>query len=473
MAAFSQSPEPAFATGCTFRLAADGVSGADYTATEGEGPGGGFHIVVEKLTVGCSGQANLSFVSGSAIPPGDYSVTGTIGLPFASGVTTRELNIFPNDDAVSGESPETFTVNLTVGGDDFTTSPTSQVLTILDNDGPPSFSFSLTNYPVVEGTPNVVITVNRSGAVGQPVSVDYSTIASGLAASPGDFTAIAATPLNFLASDTSKTFNVQITNDGVGEPTETFSVHLSNPSGSGSVGSDATITITDDDGAGTLQFSSGNYSVTEGQTANVLVTRTGGTTGTVTVNCSTSGKQQRPSATIRWSATRLSPSPRASPNRWCAVLTAGDSVQEPAETVGLALSSPGGGATLGLAAATVTIDDDDGTGQIVFHSTSYAGLENGGPITITVDRTSGTGGGSVTYTTSNGPAPSATAGVDYTATTGQLTWGSGDLLSKTFTVSPINDSSAEGAENVTLTLSAHRRPHPRHPLHRHSHHHRR
>src|SRR5262249_33442517 len=70
--------------------------------------------------------------------------------------------------------------------------------------------------------------------------------------------------------------------------------------------------------------------------------------------------------------------------------------------------------------------------------------------TITVTRTGGSNVPvSVNYATSNG---TATAGSDYTATSGTLSFGIGET-SKTFTVPILDDTLVEGNETVNLSLS--------------------
>jgi len=72
-------------------------------------------------------------------------------------------------------------------------------------------------------------------------------------------------------------------------------------------------------------------------------------------------------------------------------------------------------------------------------------------VTLSVGRSGGdTGIVSVTYATVNG---SATAGSDYTSTTGTLTWQAGETGLKTFTVPVLTDSAAEGPETFTVNLS--------------------
>jgi len=96
--------------------------------------------------------------------------------------------------------------------------------------------------------------------------------------------------------------------------------------------------------------------------------------------------------------------------------------------------------------------DDDGPGVIVFASATFPRAENSGSATITVQRAGGVVGAvSVSYCTFNG---TATAGADYTAASGVLSWASGDAADKTFTVALSDDGAVEGDETVALMLLA-------------------
>src|SRR5262249_42015449 len=89
-------------------------------------------------------------------------------------------------------------------------------------------------------------------------------------------------------------------------------------------------------------------------------------------------------------------------------------------------------------------------GLLQFAAPTFNVVENQGMASITVTRSNGSSGSvSVNYSTSNG---SATAGSDYTATSGVLTFADGET-SKTFTIPIINDNAVENAETVILTLS--------------------
>ncbi len=204
---------------------------------------------------------------------------------------------------------------------------------------------------------------------------------------------------------------------------------------------------------GTLQFSTASYAVNEnGGTATITVTRTNGSDGTVSVHYATgNGTAAAGSDYTATSGTLTFAAGETSKTFTVPVLN--DTAVEGNETVNLTLSSPTGGATLGSqATAVLTIQDDDVAqpGTLQLNAGSYSLTENGGSLTVTVTRTGGTGGTvSVHYATSDG---TATAGSDYTAVSGTLTFADGEA-SKTFTVPVLDDSLVEGNETVTLTLS--------------------
>src|SRR5439155_96408 len=102
------------------------------------------------------------------------------------------------------------------------------------------------------------------------------------------------------------------------------------------------------------------------------------------------------------------------------------------------------------AALTIVSDDVAPPGTLQLSAPTYTVNEAQATATITVTRTGGSAGSvSVNYATSNG---TATAGSDYTASSGTLTFAVGET-SKTFTVPILDDTAVENAETVTLTLS--------------------
>jgi hypothetical protein len=89
-------------------------------------------------------------------------------------------------------------------------------------------------------------------------------------------------------------------------------------------------------------------------------------------------------------------------------------------------------------------------GTLQFNASTYTSPENNAIATITVTRTGGSAGlTTVSYATSDG---TATAGTDYLATSGTLSFDPG-VTTRTFGVQIINDSTSEPDETINLTLS--------------------
>ncbi|HET7433856.1 MAG TPA: M4 family metallopeptidase [Thermoanaerobaculia bacterium] len=89
-------------------------------------------------------------------------------------------------------------------------------------------------------------------------------------------------------------------------------------------------------------------------------------------------------------------------------------------------------------------------GTISTASATIAAIE-GSVVTVGVVRNGGNKGAvSVTYSTANG---SASAGSDYQATSGALTWADGEMGVKTFQVRLLADNANEATETMSITLS--------------------
>lgn len=207
---------------------------------------------------------------------------------------------------------------------------------------------------------------------------------------------------------------------------------------------------------GTLQFSSATYSVNEnGGSATITATRTGGSSGAVSVQYATSNGTATAGSDYTASSGMLNWADGDSAAKTFLVPITNDTLVEGNETVNLALSAPTGGASLGApSAAVLTIVDDDAAvpGTLQFSSPTYSVSESGLSATITVTRAGGSSGAvSVQYATSDG---TATAPADYTTATGMLNWADGDSAPKTFLVPIINDALIEANETINLTLSA-------------------
>lgn len=239
--------------------------------------------------------------------------------------------------------------------------------------------------------------------------------------------------------------------------------------------------------AGTIKFDETSFEVSEDAgSVTIRVERSNGEDGAVSVHYSTSNGSAiagqdytAASGTLSWASGDES-------DRTFTVAIANDSAQEGGETFQIALSGATGGAAIDSARGTTTVvilandggsggsggtggtggngggdddgdhdgdDDDDSNraGTIKFDERDFVAVEESGKAVITVERSGGESGAvSVQYSTANG---TATAGQDYTATSGTLTWAAGDESSKSFTVPILNDGAAEGTETVLFTLS--------------------
>lgn len=137
------------------------------------------------------------------------------------------------------------------------------------------------------------------------------------------------------------------------------------------------------------------------------------------------------------------------------VKVAGDTTVEPTETFTVTLAAPSG-ATLGTAAATGTITNDDTAVVVTAPTISIANATvaegNSGTSTATFAVTlSKAATSTVTVGYSTGSA-TATAGTDFTATAGTLTFAPG-VLSQNVTVAVVGDTTVEPTETFTVTLA--------------------
>ena len=314
-------------------------------------------------------------------------------------------------------------------------------------------TLSISDAAVVEGDggqTHVMFTVTLSAASDEAVSVGYVT-SNGTATAGVDYTA-ASGVVTFAPGVTSQMVHVMVAGDAVVEGDETFTVSLSNPSGATIADGSAVGTITNDDVAPTPTpgASSVTYVVSDdwgsGFVAGVKVTAGSAFDGW-TVEFDTPARISN-----IWNAEIVSHVGQHYVVRnasWNAKVAAGQSVEFGFQ------AAPGGGSSavtgfvvngsstggpapvvpkVSVADASVA-EGDSGTTQLTF--------------TVTLDAASDEAV-SVGYVTSNG---TATAGVDYTAGNGTITFAPG-VLSQQISVTVTGDGTAETDETFTLTLSS-------------------
>jgi CSLREA domain-containing protein len=224
----------------------------DVSITEG----GGTKIM--NFTVTLSAASNLTVkvdyatANGTATAASDYLSTSG-ALTYNPGDLTKAIGVTINGDQAF-EPDETLFVNLSNPVN--TTISKAQGLGMILNDDAQGgiISYSLPNYNVSESAGFVTITVNRSGDISFPATVDYATddtgapaacggTSNGKASSRCDYTTAAGT-LSFAAGDNAKTFQVLLSQDGYAEQPEAFTLNLSNLTGGAVLGAPSTATVT-------------------------------------------------------------------------------------------------------------------------------------------------------------------------------------------------------------------------------------
>ena len=321
----------------------------------------------------------------------------------------------------------------------------------------PALSFDLTLVLVDEDAGSATLTVELDPASTGTVTVDYATRDRvGGATAGDDYTATSGT-LTFAATETSKTITVPITDDDVYENNESFDVDLSNPTGATLpdppsatvriVSEDAVPTasmadVTADEGAGTMTLTLRLSHLSHEDIA--YVTSAGNVTGTATEGDDYDDFLLEPGGTASITV------PGGSLSHTFDITLVDDGMAEPDETIIIVWRK--------------SITDDVSPTTFTFTGTitavplpvlSISGItvdEDAGTATLTVELTpASTGTVTVDYATRD-QVGGATAGDDYTATSGTLTFTAGQT-SKTITVPITDDDIYENYEAFFVDLS--------------------
>jgi len=411
---------------------------------------------------GSSGQVTVHYATSNDTATAGKDYTAASGtLTWEDGDASSKTFGIALSDAVAYSGTKTFNITLSDPGTGAAlgtpSSATVNVNGTVTSGAGGSMALTAASYSVAQSGGNVTMTVARTGGTTGAVSVEYATT-NGTAEAGTDFTAETGT-LSWASGDNgSKTFTVPVSNADPFTGNKTFTVALTNPSGGGTVGSPgaATVTIAGDASAavGSLEFSGASYSVAQGAgSLTVTVNRVGGSTGAVGLSYGTSNGTAVAGTDFTASSGKLA---WASGDDTAKTFTVPVSDATPfsgTRSFTIALSAPTGGTSLGSpATATVAITGGASTavGSLQLSAATYAVNETAGSLSFTINRTGGSSGAvAVNYATANG---SATAGTNYTATSGTLSWASGNAASQTVKV-PVSTSAFSGTKTFNIALS--------------------
>ena len=315
----------------------------------------------------------------------------------------------------------------------------------------------------------VFLLVRRlNGSLGD-LDVNYTTT-DGSAFAGKDYTSTSGT---FTWSDcdnaSTRQIYIPITDNAAMDGNRTFYVTLTNPVSTGTYAigqpalgfvTRAEVTILDNDAsAGVLGFASPVYEVSEtvsGRIINITLTRTNGATGKVNIQYSTADGTAVAGADYT-AASGILTFNSGETNKTFPITIINDTAIESEETIQLNLSNPTGGATLGLASATLLVFDgpESGLGTLSFVTNSLVVSESESAATVTIRRTSGsTGKIWATLSSSDLPPGAGVAreGIDYKGFTNTIIFASG-VTQQTISIPILSDDLVEGDEYFNLQLS--------------------
>ncbi|HSB12623.1 MAG TPA: Calx-beta domain-containing protein [Blastocatellia bacterium] len=437
---------------------------------------GATNLVYTFTRTGFTGAAlTINFsVGGTATFSTDYTQTGAATFTTTTGTvtftgtnTTATVTIDPTADA-TGETDETVILTVTSGTGYNPAAPTSATGTILNDDTSVSVAVSPTSV-AEDGATNMVYTFTRTGDTSGSLLVNFSV--GGTATLNTDYTQTGADSftastgtITITAGNASASITVDPAADSTVEPDET--VILTVTAGTGYVPgppNPATGTILNDDTevtvavspASTLEDGAGNLVYT--------FTRTGVTTGALTVNFSVGGTATFATDYTQTGADTFTPSAgtvtigAGNATATVTVDPSADTTVEPDETVILMVTS-GTGYNIGVpdtATGTISNDDSDVTLTLTPASVGEDGSTNlvytftrsgvtTSPLTVNFSV-----GGTATFTNDYTQTGAAT----YGASSGTVTIASGNTTA-TVTLTPVNDVLVEGDETAVLTITA-------------------
>lgn len=403
---------------------------------------------------------------GTATAGSDYvSATGVATIPAGSQSTTFTVQTLDDQTA---EAQETFDVVLSdpvgvVVGE--TWSPTALLHDnepeISIGDAAMSESGGTLRFPVrLEGRRASEDSTWRLPIPQQLATVRYA-VANGTAKAPGDYSATSGT-MTFLAGETLKYIEVPIAQDAVVEAAETVTATLSAPTSAVLADAAATGTIVDDEPT----ITGGAVTLAEGDVGNTpahfLLHLSAPAAHPVTVKYALSNGDarvptvQRATTADYVDASGTAVFPVGTVALPVSISLRGDRVGELDELFIVSLSTPVGGRLGPSPAATVTIDDDE---PVVRTEPSYpyqltepaTGTTEHLPLPVVLEgQPDPTETSTVKYAVTAG---TATAGSDFTALSGTLTFGPGEIV-KFIQVPVHGDAIGEVDETVVLTISA-------------------
>ena len=431
-------------------------------------PSAGVTISEARVTVAEPDGTDIYTLVLDTQPAGNVEITVASDTPGAATVaplsltftasnwdTVQTVTVTGVNDNVVGDRTATISHSIDTGDGDGAGYPDglaiATVAVMVTNDDLPEASFAVASFTTSEGSGTYNVVVDLSPAPAVATTITY-TVGGASTATPGtDYTTLTGTVVAS-ASVSSVNISVTITDDRVGETSETVILNLAAGSGY-TVGTDRvhTLTITDNEAAG----------VTVSESRVAVAELDGTDLYTLVLNTQPAGNVEITVASDTTSAATVSPASLTfAAGNWNTAQTVtvtgvnDNVVGDRTATISHSIESgdgDGAGYPDGLAIATVavTVTDDD-VPVASFAVPGFTTNEGSGTYNVVVNLSPvPTANTTITYTV----AGTATPGTDYTTLTGTVV-ASASASSVNIPVAITDDSTQEGSETVILTLAA-------------------
>ena len=457
------------------------VTGADLIITDGDAAPTGITLTLNPTSVAENGTAQqvtvTAALTGGTTRPSATAVTVTVGggtstatemtdygavadftitIPANTASETGTFSITPVDDSIDEGTGETVAVTgttpaavgLTVTGAD---------LTITDDDGAPTgitLTLNPTSVAESDGATNITVTAILDGSSTLSQATPVTVSLSGTATQGTDYTAtIVNVTINAGASSGAATLSITPTDDAIVEGDETIVVE---GAAAGFTVRSATATINDDDRA-TLTLTGPSAAVAEGSAAGFTVTLSHQVNAAVSVAWTLSHTDTE-AADFTGATTGSVTFPANSAvgaTQTFSVSPLDDVLSEGAEDFSVALgtvtSTLSSLVTATTTAVRATLAPSDAITVSVAGPTRVAeGAAAEYTVSLSPAGVTPTADLTVDYATADG---TATAGNDYTAASGTLTFTQASAQAQKVAVQTAQDAVAEGDEDFTFTLS--------------------
>lgn len=389
---------------------------------------------------------------------------------FPSG-TDLPITLFTADFDPAGGFMESTTVGFSGSppiGFDFQSTPA-----VLDFSVPPTLAIATDDADNDEGDSGAsafTFTVTRQDNTSGATTVDYAVTGTGTdAADAADFDggALPTGQVAFADGESTQTITVNVAGDTAFENDESFTVTLSNASGSAIIDTPtAEGIIRNDDAVPTLTIAADSAQSNEGDSGTTAftftVTRADNTTGAATVDYAVTGGATDPAEASDFDGGTL-PSGQVQfadgeSTQTITINVAGDTLHEQDESFTVTLSNPSAPTTITTATANgLVVNDDDPPTLAITADSANKNEEDSGTtsFTFTVDRTGDASGETtVDYAVTGGATDPADSG-DFSGgalPSGQVQFAA-DETSKTITIDVAGDTQFEPDESFIVTLS--------------------